>query len=126
MWKAGHEEEEKNSSINWEKYEVSWNFCLVLLIFKVVYQDHLTVASLCKGFHSERAVAGLGQSGLRDFWDQMTALEIISFSVTVAQNEQRPFTCGWWTELIAFAYLFSLSWQIVQSRALWCHSHSYF
>ena len=42
---------------------MSWNFrwCL-LLIFKVVYQDH---TSLSMGFHSERAGACLGPRGLR-------------------------------------------------------------
>ena len=45
---------------NWAETFV---WCL-LLIFKVVYQDHLTVTSLRTGFHSEKAAAGLGPSGL--------------------------------------------------------------
>ena len=43
--------------------ELKLVWCL-LLIFKVIYRDHLTVTSLHMGFHSERAAAGLGPSGL--------------------------------------------------------------
>ena len=47
------------------KWAEIFMWCL-LLIFKVVYQDHLsaTVTSLRLGFCSERAAAGLGPSGL--------------------------------------------------------------
>ena len=50
-------------NIKWAETSV---WCL-LWIFKVVYQDHLTVTSLCMGFCSKRAAAGLGPSGLNTF-----------------------------------------------------------
>ena len=42
-----------------------WCLLLIFNVVKLVYQDHLKVTSLHMGFHSERAVAGLGPSGLR-------------------------------------------------------------
>ena len=56
----------KNTA-NWGKYEVSWNFLygVYYRLFKVVYWDHLTqLLPFAKGFCNERAVAGLGPSGL--------------------------------------------------------------
>ena len=43
------------------KQSESFIWCL-LLIFNIVYRDHLT--SLHMGFHTKRAAAGLGTSGL--------------------------------------------------------------
>ena len=50
------------------KREGIW--CL-LSIFKVAYWDRLTVTSLRMGFHSERAAAGQGLSGLNKWWLQV-------------------------------------------------------
>ena len=47
------------------KWAETFVWCL-LLIFKVVYQDHLTVTSLCVGLCSKRAAAGLGPRGLNE------------------------------------------------------------
>ena len=46
------------------KWAETFVWCL-LFIFKVVYWDHLTVISRRMGFRGERAVAGLGPSGLK-------------------------------------------------------------
>ena len=54
---------------NWEKYEVSWNFCWVFIIdFQSCIPGSFdTVTSLRRGFHSKWAAAGLGPSGLTDW-----------------------------------------------------------
>ena len=57
----------KNTAFaNWGKYKVSWNFCLVFIIDfqSCVPGSSDTVTSLHMEFHSERAAAGLGPSGL--------------------------------------------------------------
>ena len=57
----------KNTAFaNWGKYNVSWNFRLVFIIdFQSwVPGSFDTVTSLHMEFHSERAAAGLGPSGL--------------------------------------------------------------
>ena len=48
-------------------YEVSWKFCLVFIIdffYSCILGSFDTVTSLCMGFHSKMAAAGLGPSGL--------------------------------------------------------------
>ena len=61
---------------NWEKYEVSWNFCLVFIIdfHSCVPGSFDTVTSVCMGYRSERAAAGLGPSGLIFFLFQIPSL----------------------------------------------------
>ena len=69
---------------NWEKYEVSWNICLVFIIdFQSCIPGSFdTVTSFHKGFRSERAAAGLGPSGLKhrnkvkDSWIQFFFFKI--------------------------------------------------
>ena len=52
--------------------DLGLKICIYILRFyfwvkKAVYWDHLAVTSLCTGFRSKRAAAGLGPSGLMKF-----------------------------------------------------------
>ena len=58
------------------KWAETFVWCL-LLLFKVVYWDHLTqlpVTSLCKGFCGERAAAGLGPKWVKSWLRQQLFL----------------------------------------------------
>ena len=95
------------------------------MIFKVVHQDHLTVTSLCKGFRSERAVAGLWQSGLikkergRKLHTNKTTLQthlvIPDVHVEAICFRRWPFVAGFlgFQELLPFLQV-ALPWGIVR------------
>ena len=63
---VGYTRKMYSQTVKITKWAEFFIWCL-LLIFKVVYQDHFstTVTSLHLGFCSERAAAGLGPSGLK-------------------------------------------------------------